>query len=82
MNNKLEYLSILVPLVILFTGLLFYSERLPNQDAAHIISGFVLAFVVIVALLLVINIYHQILFIFAEKFKEKVFSKKLHKLIL
>ena len=71
-NNRIEYISILVPLVILFSGLLFYSGRLPDQTSTHVISGFVLALLIIAVILIVAALYQHGLYFYYEKFRKQV----------
>ena len=69
-SNRLEYLSIVIPLIILFSGLLFYSQKIPSESATHTLAGFVVAFIIIAVILIAVSLYGQLMFLYHQLSKK------------
>jgi hypothetical protein len=62
-----EYLSIAIPLILLYAGLLFYSNKLPNGIATTFISGIVIALFILAGVMILIAIYQRVLLLWLNR---------------
>ena len=71
-NNRLEYVSIVVPLIILYSGLLFYSEKI-DTTTERVVTGLVIALFCIAVILIATAVYHHLILLYG-RIKKKVCS--------
>ncbi len=58
LNNQIEHLTILIPLIILYAGLLFYSGKLPDNGFAGLVTA-VVFILFAVAIILILYVFYE-----------------------
>lgn len=69
-NNRLEYISIVVPLIILYGGLLFYSGKV-DSTTETVITVFLITLFCVAAILIIAALYNHIRLLYAKITKPK-----------